>query len=136
VQFLHQPRLLTVLHPSSACGAALPAVEGGWAPFGPNVSGRRGPRLAADRRRPLAPQIDLASARSHIESRVIHNDYAIAFAGRCFQIPRRDVAVGIKRRTSREELGRARSLRVRLRGPIPGDRRMRREASGIATGAA
>jgi len=34
------------------------------------------------------PQIDLASALSHIESRVIRNHYAVAFAGRCFQIPR------------------------------------------------
>lgn len=102
--------LLTVLHPSSACGAALPAVEG------PKCFWQSWTAPTADRRRPLAPQIDPASARSHIEWRVIHTDHAIAFVGRCFQIPRRDAAVGIKRQPSREELGRARSLRMRCEG--------------------
>ena len=85
MQFLHE--MADGAAPLQRVGRPSPR-KGLGASIGPNASGRRGPCLAADRRRLLMPQIDLASALSHIESRVIRNDYAIAFAGRCFQIPR------------------------------------------------
>ena len=38
-----------------------------------------------DLHRALTPQIDLASALSHVEQRVISNDYTFSFAGRRYQ---------------------------------------------------
>ena len=39
--------------------------------------------------RPLTPQFDLAAALSHVEQRVIRNDYTVSFAGRSYQIGRK-----------------------------------------------
>lgn len=74
------------------------------------------PAQASDLHRPLTPQIDLASALSHVESRVIGNDYTIAFAGRRFQIARQDVAAGMKRQSLRVELRLDGSLKARYEG--------------------
>jgi hypothetical protein len=57
-----------------------------------------------DLHRPLTADIDLASTLSHVESRVVGNDYTISFAGRRFQIARADVRAGMKRRSLRVEL--------------------------------
>jgi hypothetical protein len=54
--------------------------------------------------RPLTPQIDLAASLSHVEPRVISNDYTFSFAGRRYQIVRGDVQAGMKRQSLRVEL--------------------------------
>ena len=51
------------------------------------------------RLRPLTAEIDLASSLSHVESRVIDNDYTISFAGRRYRIARQDVRAGMKRQS-------------------------------------
>ena len=76
----------------------------------------RRPAAMADLHRPLTPQIDLASSLSHVESRVIGNDYTISFAGRRFQIARGDVAAGMKRQPLRVELRLDGSLKARYEG--------------------
>jgi hypothetical protein len=57
-----------------------------------------------DLHRPLTADIDLASTLSHVESRVVGNDYTISFAGQRFQIARADVRAGMKRQSLRVEL--------------------------------
>jgi hypothetical protein len=57
-----------------------------------------------DMHRPLTPQIDLAASLSHVEQRVIGNDYTFSFAGRRYQIGRGDVQAGMKRQSLRVEL--------------------------------
>jgi hypothetical protein len=69
-----------------------------------------------DLHRPLTPQIDLASTLSHVESRVINNDYTISFAGRRYQIARQDVRAGMKRQNLRVELRLDGTLQARYEG--------------------
>ena len=57
-----------------------------------------------DLHRPLTPQLDVASALSHVEPRVIRNDYTFSFASRQYQIARQDVKAGMKGQTLRVEL--------------------------------
>jgi hypothetical protein len=66
--------------------------------------------------RPLTPEIDLAASLSHVESRVIDNDYTISFAGRKYRIAREDVRAGMKRQTLRVELRLDGSLKARFEG--------------------
>ena len=49
-----------------------------------------------DMHRALTPQTDLASALSHVEQRVVSNDYTFSFAGRKYQIARTDVRTGMR----------------------------------------
>jgi hypothetical protein len=49
-----------------------------------------------DMHRALTPQIDLASALSHVEQRVISNDYTFSFAGRRYQLARQQVKAGMR----------------------------------------
>jgi transposase len=69
-----------------------------------------------DLHRPLTPQIDLASALSHVEQRVISNDYTFSFAGRRYQIARTDVKVGMRGKSLRVELHLNGVLRARFEG--------------------
>jgi transposase len=69
-----------------------------------------------DMHRALTPQIDLASALSHVEQRVISNDYTFSFAGRRYQIARTDVKAGMRGRSLRIELHLNGALRVRFEG--------------------
>jgi len=69
-----------------------------------------------DLHRPLTPQIDLASALSHVEQRVISNDYTFSFAGRRYQIARRDVKAGMRGKSLRIELHLSGALRARFEG--------------------
>lgn len=69
-----------------------------------------------DLHRPLTPHIDLASTLSHVESRVINNDYTISFAGRRYQIARQDVRAGMKRQSLRVELRLDGTLQARYEG--------------------
>jgi hypothetical protein len=57
-----------------------------------------------DLHRLLTPEIDLASSLSHVESRVIDNNYPIPFVGRKYRIARKDVRAGMKRQSLRVEL--------------------------------
>jgi transposase len=66
--------------------------------------------------RALTPQIDLASALSHVEQRVISNDYTFSFAGRRYQIARTDVKAGMRGRSLRIELHLNGALRARFEG--------------------
>jgi hypothetical protein len=66
--------------------------------------------------RPLTPEIDLASSLSHVESRVIDNDYTIPFANRRYQIARADVRAGMKRQKLRVELRLDGTLQGRYEG--------------------
>jgi len=74
------------------------------------------PAQAADLHRALTPPIDLASSLSHVETRVIANDYTISFAGRRFQLARQDAMAGMRRQPVRVELRLDGSLKVRYQG--------------------
>ncbi len=58
----------------------------------------------ANHHRPLPPQMDLESILSHVEERVIGNDYTFSFAGHRYQIQRADVQAGMRRQRVRVEL--------------------------------
>jgi hypothetical protein len=66
--------------------------------------------------RALTPQIDLASALSHVEERVISNDYTFSFAGRRYQLVRQQVKAGMRGTRLRIELHLSGTLRARLEG--------------------
>ena len=69
-----------------------------------------------DLHRALTPQLDLASALSHVEQRVITNDYTFPFLTRHYQIAKSDVKAGMRRRSIRVELGLSGELRARYEG--------------------
>lgn len=69
-----------------------------------------------DLHRALTPQLDLASALSHVESRVITNDYTFPFFTRNYQIAKSDITAGMKRKSLRVELGLNGELKARFEG--------------------
>jgi hypothetical protein len=69
-----------------------------------------------DMHRALTPQIDLASALSHVEQRVVSNDYTFSFAGRRYQIARSEVKPGMRGRSLRIELHLSGVLRAVFQG--------------------
>lgn len=69
-----------------------------------------------DLHRPLTEHIDLAASLSHVESRVITNDYTFSFAGQRYQIARTDVEAGMKRGRLRVELRLDGTLKARYQG--------------------
>jgi hypothetical protein len=69
-----------------------------------------------DLHRALTPQIDLSSALSHVEQRVVSNDYTFAFAGRRYQVARADVKAGMRGKSMRVELHLSGALRARFEG--------------------
>jgi transposase len=69
-----------------------------------------------DLHRALTPQIDLASALSHVEHRVVSNDYTFSFAGRRYQIARAQVKAGMRGESLRIELHLSGALRARFEG--------------------
>jgi hypothetical protein len=75
---------------------------------------------AVDLHRPLTPPLDLASALSHVEHRVISNDYTVSFAGRRYQIARPDLQAGMKGQRLRIELRLNGELRARYEGQYVG----------------
>jgi hypothetical protein len=58
----------------------------------------------ANHHRPLTPQLNIEAILSHVEERVIGNDYTFSFAGRRYQIERADVQAGMRRQRLRVEL--------------------------------
>jgi hypothetical protein len=69
-----------------------------------------------DLHRPLTKEIDLGASLSHVEPRVIANDYTFSFAGRRYQIVRAAVQVGMRQRSIRVELRLDGSLQARFEG--------------------
>ena len=69
-----------------------------------------------DMHRALTPQIDLGSALSHVEQRVVSNDYTFSFAGRRYQIARQQVKAGMRGKSLRIELHLSGALRARFQG--------------------
>jgi transposase len=69
-----------------------------------------------DMHRALTPQTDLASALSHVEQRVVSNDYTFSFAGQRYQIAREEVKAGMKGKSLRIELHLSGILRARFGG--------------------
>src|SRR5580700_6667681 len=66
--------------------------------------------------RPLTPQLNLEAILSHVEERVIGNDYTFSFAGRRYQIQRAAVQAGMRRQRLRVELRLDGELKARYRG--------------------
>ena len=71
-----------------------------------------------DLHRALTPELDLAAALSHMEQRVIGNDYTVGFAGRRYQIARGAVQAGMKGRSLRLELHLKGALKGRYEGRL------------------
>jgi hypothetical protein len=69
-----------------------------------------------DMHRMLTPQLDLASALSHVEHRMVSNDYTFSFASRRYQIAREQVKAGMRGRSLRIELHLSGTLCVRFEG--------------------
>ena len=69
-----------------------------------------------DVHRGLTAAIDLAGILSHVEDRVIGNDYTFSFSGRRYQISRRDVRAGMKQKRLRVELRLDGDLKARYEG--------------------
>lgn len=66
--------------------------------------------------RAVSPQMDLAAILSHVEERVIGNDYTFSFAGRRYQIARAETKAGMRRQRVRVELRLDGELRARYQG--------------------
>ena len=66
--------------------------------------------------RPLSEHLDLAAILSHVEERVIGNDYTFSFAGRRYQIVREQIQAGMRRQRLRLELRLAGELYARYQG--------------------
>jgi transposase len=73
-------------------------------------------KSVTDLHRPLTAQIDLASALSHVEERVVSNDYTISFAGRRYQLAREQVKAGMRGKKVRIQLHLNGTLRARFEG--------------------
>ena len=58
----------------------------------------------ANHHRPLTPQLNLEAILSHVEERVIGNDYTFSFAGHRYQIERAAIQAGMRRQRLRVEL--------------------------------
>jgi hypothetical protein len=81
-----------------------------------NVRFARPLQGVTDMHRGLTPQIDLASALSHVEQRMISNDYTFSFAGRRYQLEREQVKAGMRGSSLRIELHLSGTLRARFEG--------------------
>jgi transposase len=70
---------------------------------------------AADAHRPLRAEHDLAAILSHVEERVVANDYTIRYNTKIYQITRADIRPGLRGGTVRVEERRDRTVWVRFR---------------------
>src|SRR5262249_43785385 len=64
----------------------------------------------------LTPQTDLAIELSHVEHRIVSNDYTFSFGGRRYQIARQQVKPGMRGKSLRIELLLSGTLRGRFEG--------------------
>jgi len=74
------------------------------------------PAHAADAHRPLSKQHDLASILSHVEDRVMGEDYTIRYEGRLYRLEREQVGPGLKKQAVRVEQRLDGRLMVQWRG--------------------
>jgi len=70
----------------------------------------------ANHHRALTEPLDLAAILSHVEERVIGNDYTISFAGHRYQIVRAAVQAGMRRQRLRVELRLDGEVKARYQG--------------------
>jgi transposase len=70
---------------------------------------------ATDAHRPLRAEHNLASILSHVEDRVVANDYTLRYNGKTYQIPRTDIRPGLRGATVRVEERRDQTVWVRFR---------------------
>lgn len=78
------------------------------------------PASEVDAHRPLGKQQDLASILSHVEDRIIGEDYTIRYNGRLYQLEREQVGPGLKRQRVRVEQRLDGRLMVQWRGQALG----------------
>lgn len=81
-----------------------------------NVRFTKPAKAQEDLHRPLTAEIDLAATLSHVDQRVIANDYTFAFAGKRYQIAREDLQAAMKGKRLRVELRLNGDLKARYEG--------------------
>jgi len=69
-----------------------------------------------DLHRPLGEEIELGSALSHVEQRIITNSYTFSYYSKQYQIAREDVQAGMRRASLRVELWLDGELKARYQG--------------------
>lgn len=69
-----------------------------------------------DLHRPLGEGVELGSALSHVEHRIITNNYTFPYYSKHYQIAREDVQAGMKRQSLRVELWLSGELKARYQG--------------------
>jgi transposase len=88
-----------------------------------------GPANPTDAHRPLGAEHDLAAILSHVEERVVGNDYTIRYNNKQYQITRADIRPGLRGATVRVEERGDHSVWARFR-----DHYLRVSACGLAPG--
>ena len=76
------------------------------------------PANETDAHRPLGKEHDLASILSHMEQRVMGEDYTIRYGGRLYQVRREQIRAGLKKQTVRVEQRLDGALVVQWRGQV------------------
>jgi len=87
-----------------------------------NTKFTRPARGEEDLHRPLADGFELGSALSHVEDRIITNNYTFPYYNKHYQITRDDVQSGMKRQSIRVELWLNGELKARYQGRYVGIR--------------
>ena len=81
-----------------------------------NAKFTRPPSSGEDLHRPLTEGFELGSALSHVEQRIITNNYTFPYYSKQYQIVRADVQAGMKRQSLRVELWLNGELKARYQG--------------------
>jgi hypothetical protein len=81
-----------------------------------NAKFTRQPSGEEDLHRPLGDGFELGSALSHVEHRIITNNYTFPYYSKNYQIVRKDVQAGMRRQSLRLELWLSGELRARYQG--------------------
>jgi hypothetical protein len=85
-----------------------------------NAKFARSPSANEDLHRRLAEGFELGSALSHVEHRIITNNYTFPYYSKNYQIIRKDVQPGMKRQSLRVELWLSGELKARYQGRYVG----------------
>ena len=112
-----QDRLVKGLRLAEACTleAANLYLEGEYLPLW-NERFTVQPANPQDAHRPLGAEHDLATILSHVEERVVANDYTLRYGGQLYQIARTDIWPGLRGGVVRVERRLDESIWVRFRG--------------------
>jgi transposase len=81
-----------------------------------NAKFTRPPSGAEDLHRRLAEHVELGSALSHVEYRIVTNNYTFPYYSKHYQIAREDVQAGMRRQSLRVELWLNGELKARYQG--------------------